>query len=253
MAKVMGEPARYMTNRSIRAFQNQVLVVFVVSYCLALGLGVLLGLHRQPYSIIAIVMSLALLPVAGQFIDKAAGKMERVRLNFRKGATGEARIAWILEALPDEYQVIHDIPTPFGNIDHVVVGPAGVFVIDAKNWKGIVTSDGRGELLLNGMPVQKPEARRLSRNIMSVKAKITAISGQNPYIHALLVFPSAQVDAKWGTTGHVNCLKDEGLYDYIVENKTGKRLTKREVESIAQAFLALATNDRGRETRTLLG
>ena len=155
MAKVMGEPARYVTNRSIRAFQNQVLVILVVSYCLAFGLGLFLGLNRQPFSIIAIVISIALLPVAGRLIVKATGRMERVRLNFRKGATGEARIAWILEALPDAYQVIHDIPTPFGNIDHVVIGPSGVFVVDAKNWKGVVTSDGRGELLLNGMPVSK--------------------------------------------------------------------------------------------------
>ena len=87
---------------------------------------------------------------------------------------------------------------------------------------------------------------------MSIKAKINAISGQNPYINALLVFPSAQVDARWGTTGHVNCLKDERLYDYIVENKTGKRLTKKEVESVAQAFVALAINDKERGTGTLL-
>jgi hypothetical protein len=54
----------------------------------------------------------------------------------------------------------------------------------------------------------------------------------------------ARVDAKWGTTGHVHCVRDEQLYDYIVENKKGKKLNQKEIESISQAFLALARMDK---------
>ena len=37
------------------------------------------------------------------------------------------------------WQVLHDLHwpgRPFANIDHIVVGPGGVFVIDSKNWLG---------------------------------------------------------------------------------------------------------------------
>ncbi|MGE5305085.1 MAG: hypothetical protein ACM3TN_17375 [Alphaproteobacteria bacterium] len=34
------------------------------------------------------------------------------------------------------------------------------------------------------------------------------------------------------------------MYDYIVESKTGRKLNKQEIDSIAQAFLALARMDR---------
>ncbi len=37
--------------------------------------------------------------------------------------------------------MLHDVHWPgrqFANIDHIVVGPSGVFVIDSKNWEGQV-------------------------------------------------------------------------------------------------------------------
>jgi hypothetical protein len=56
------------------------------------------------------------------------------------GAEGECRTAKELDRLPDEYFVFHDFHErrPDGNraawnIDHIVVGPTGVFVIDSKN------------------------------------------------------------------------------------------------------------------------
>ena len=42
----------------------------------------------------------------------------------------------------------------------LVVGPTGVFVLDTKAWRGVVTSDGKGELLLNGQPTDKPYIRQ---------------------------------------------------------------------------------------------
>src|SRR5690606_36883718 len=40
--------------------------------------------------------------------------------------------------LPDTYWIAHNIEFPFGEVDAVVVGPTGVFVLDAKYWSGIV-------------------------------------------------------------------------------------------------------------------
>ena len=59
-----------------------------------------------------------------------------------KGAEGERATAAILDALPREHwTVIHDVRWPgrrFANVDHVVIGPPGVFVVDSKNWSGRV-------------------------------------------------------------------------------------------------------------------
>jgi hypothetical protein len=56
------------------------------------------------------------------------------------GAEGERRVAAALQGLPAGWHVLHDRLLRPGlsgsNLDHVVVGPCGVFLIDAKNWSG---------------------------------------------------------------------------------------------------------------------
>lgn len=53
------------------------------------------------------------------------------------GAAGEEKLAAVLEAVPG-LRMLHDrrVPGTRGNIDHIVVAPAGVFVVDAKNHRG---------------------------------------------------------------------------------------------------------------------
>lgn len=62
---------------------------------------------------------------------------------YERGAIGEQETAAALSALPaDRWTAFHDVHWPgrrYANIDHVVVGPGGVFVIDSKNWSGAIT------------------------------------------------------------------------------------------------------------------
>ncbi len=63
------------------------------------------------------------------------------------GANGERALGRLLDPLRDEgLAVLHDrqIPHSKANIDHLVVAPWGVFVIDAKNYKGRVETRDRG-------------------------------------------------------------------------------------------------------------
>lgn len=56
------------------------------------------------------------------------------------GKAGEKRVARKLDWLPKEYMTLNDIllPTSYGTtqIDHIVVSPYGIFVIETKNYKG---------------------------------------------------------------------------------------------------------------------
>jgi len=59
---------------------------------------------------------------------------------YERGAIGERATGEILDALRQEgWAVFHDVKwpdRPRANIDHVAVGPPGVYVIDSKNWSG---------------------------------------------------------------------------------------------------------------------
>jgi hypothetical protein len=58
---------------------------------------------------------------------------------WRTGAEGEQRLARALDSVHD-LRILHDrrVPGTRRNIDHILVAPAGVFVVDAKLIRGLV-------------------------------------------------------------------------------------------------------------------
>jgi hypothetical protein len=64
-------------------------------------------------------------------------------LTWRWGQFGEQETEDTLRTLDDRWQVIHDLPRERGNWDHVVVGPAGVFLLETKSYRaaGFVKAD----------------------------------------------------------------------------------------------------------------
>lgn len=69
--------------------------------------------------------------------------------SFIYGALGEQKVVKTLEALSDDYFLINDFDVSFSNaiyysqedeyiksiqIDHILIGPSGIFVIETKNW-----------------------------------------------------------------------------------------------------------------------
>jgi len=76
----------------------------------------------------------ALLVMLGLIIVKYGWSKRRI---WRKGAKGEKIVARKLEKLPKKYTAIRDVKIPNlgGDIDHVVVGPTGIYVIETKNYK----------------------------------------------------------------------------------------------------------------------
>jgi hypothetical protein len=77
-------------------------------------------------------------------------------------AEGRHRTERVLRALdPTEWQVVDHVQVPHGGwVDHVLVGPAGTFVIDSKAWRGVVTVDHKGATIT---PVGDPDAAWTAR------------------------------------------------------------------------------------------
>jgi hypothetical protein len=68
---------------------------------------------------------------------------------WRRGAAGERRTARLLDSLERQgWAILHDlaIPGSRANIDHLAIGPGGVFVIDSKQYRGHLRLDGSGRL-----------------------------------------------------------------------------------------------------------
>jgi hypothetical protein len=68
---------------------------------------------------------------------------------WRRGASGERRTARLLAPLERHgWAVLHDLTVPgsAANIDHLAIGPGGVFVIDSKKYRGHLQLDAVGKL-----------------------------------------------------------------------------------------------------------
>jgi hypothetical protein len=68
---------------------------------------------------------------------------------WRRGAAGERRTARLLDPLErDGWAVLHDLALPGSraNLDHLAIGPGGVFVIDSKHYRGRLQLDPSGRL-----------------------------------------------------------------------------------------------------------
>jgi Nuclease-related domain len=250
MAKVLGESGRYANQEEIKNFRQHYLIIIGVMGILGGVLGYLLCLQFQAGKISSLVIFCAELILIGivLFADRIGfrklNELEKRRAAMRKGAAGENIVAKILEDFPEDFCIINGLTTPFGDLDHVVIGPTGVYVLDTKNWKGVISADGKGELLLNGKPTNKPTVKPLVTRMMNVRDKIKMLSNLDPFFKAVLVFPISWVEAGWSKTGNANCVRDDQLWNYIVENEITTKLDKVTVEKLAQAFLALATMDK---------
>jgi hypothetical protein len=75
---------------------------------------------------------------------------------WRRGAVGERRTARLLGQLERHgWVVLHDLAVPRSraNIDHLVIGPGGVFVMDSKHYRGRLELDPSGGLWHSRYPL----------------------------------------------------------------------------------------------------
>jgi hypothetical protein len=83
-------------------------------------------------------------------------RVSRDARNWQRGAQGERRTARQLDRLARHgWVVFHDLAVPDSraNADHLIIGPAGVFLADSKNWRGHLAFAPDGTLWHGSYPL----------------------------------------------------------------------------------------------------
>lgn len=57
--------------------------------------------------------------------------------SFYRGALAELLVGDVLENLGQRWDVLHDVPLRSGSLDHLVIGPAGVFAVHTAHCSGV--------------------------------------------------------------------------------------------------------------------
>ncbi len=95
-------------------------------------------------------------------------------LLFKHGLKGEAATTAVLRGLPGWYYLCPDVTIQTGSaraqMDHVVVGPNGVFVVETKNHVGVISGDDEDYKLLQ---TKKNDSGGCGRRFYSPMRQVT--------------------------------------------------------------------------------
>lgn len=129
---------------------------------------------------------------------------------WAQGAAGEERVGQVLDRLARRgLRVLHDrrVPGSRANIDHLVVTPSAVWVVDAKRYKGRprrVTPGGRLRPRVERLEVGRRDRTRLVEGVLAQAALVSDVVGDDVPVRAALCF----VDADWPLLGSDFVVRD---------------------------------------------
>jgi len=164
---VLRRPGQHAFSR-VRVLNSQMLAIVGSAVAVTLIAWTVFALHGLPLAL----LSLALIGVMGAAHRHFSPKVER----WLQGAEGEREVAAVLAQLKtDGWQALHDISLGGGNIDHILVGPGGIFTIETKSNRGRIGLDHIDPKMFKQAYAQKKLLERIT----------------NLDVHPLLVFSQA--------------------------------------------------------------
>jgi len=158
---------------------------------------------------------------------------------FNGGWTGEKQVAQHLnKTLNDDYYLINDLylREGGGDIDHVVLAPGGIFVLETKNWSGNVTCSGdewqrRGKRNFNSSP-----SRQVKRNAQKIQHIIDRSQTLRPmgiWVEGIVVLTNRSASVQLNNPA-VPILKLQQLPEYISSKGGSRRFSRDQLEAIAK-------------------
>ena len=209
-AKVHGSPGEAPRVLGLlRAFWPLLVICLVTGYLLRAWLP------KPELSVSAVGVLFFLLAVAAAILlawgDRRLG-------NFLKGAKGEEWVAHELAFLSSEYTVFNGLRLSGGkeNFDHIIVGPAGVFIVETKNWKGSVEFRD-GKLYAGGKEPSRPPLKQVKAATAELVSFIDdAGCGEVP-VHSVLCFLGTQLPEEVMNVNGVVVCKGERLIEVTQE------------------------------------
>ncbi len=183
------------------------------------------------------------LPIGGFFLKSY--------LNYSKGLQGEQIIIEALQNLPDSYYLINDVNLPkcYGNIDHVVLGTNGIFIIETKNFEGEIRCEGDNWYKYKDtweIPEEheiKSPSKQVKGNALKLKQYIESKKIFNKslrlWVEGMVVFSHDNVILRCNNPT-VPVFKVNQLCNYIRNKESRIKLSSQELEKVAKILLRQA-------------
>jgi nuclease-like protein len=180
--RALGTPGGYIRRTKIRRFQLIIGGYFLYSFVLAVVLWTLWPDRSTSLWTLIALGPLMLYVARGPLID--------VTSPWFKGLGGEQDVARALAPLLGHgYEVLHDLDLGHGNVDHVVVGPTGIYAIETKASRGRFYFGSEGRLMRSGLPAERMRTQAVG-SAQRVRQRLAAC-GQEHFVIAVLALTKA--------------------------------------------------------------
>ena len=165
--------------------------------------------------------------------------------SVRRGRLGERLVVDLLRGLPDEYWLVNDVTLGLarGSIDHVLIGPCGVVVLETKRVAGTIRCRD-DEWLINGGRLTNA-SRRVNSGACAVRY---FLAERHPellftalrWVESVVVFthPLSRLEADHGQTIVV---RYSHLFQAVLELAQKQRLEPAIAEQLAHTLVASQT------------
>jgi hypothetical protein len=163
---------------------------------------------------------------------------------LRLGRDGERAVGQYLEELRVKgYRVLHDIVGNSFNVDHVILSPKGIFVVETKTISKPEKGDAKvcvsdDKLLLNGKAMDRDPIVQVKAASNWIAELLKESTGKNFSVKPVVVFPGWFIE---GRRSDVWVLNPKALPTYIENERT----------AIAPEDVQLVTYHLARYIRTL--
>lgn len=135
---------------------------------------------------------------------------------YFKGAHGEETVALILNRLPSPCAIFHSVAgiTRSGHdIDHLVLTPSALFLLETKCWTGTISLDHDQTLLLDQIPPDRDPLEQICRECDDLKGWL---DHPPPPVIPVLVFVGTQFDQIPEQQRGVMICQEHELYDKLL-------------------------------------
>mgnify|MGYP001192686844 CR=1 FL=1 len=206
----------------------------------AIGVTMVHGLLFLSISVFStdglLVFLLGLIPLAALLVGFNY-YLRKYRI-FSGGLQGEKQVADLLKSsLNDDYYLINNLYLKGGDgdIDHVVLAPSGIFVLETKNWSGNITCNGDEWRRDKNQIVGSSPSRQVKRNVAKIKAIIDnspTLRGLGDCVEGVVVIINKHAILRL-TNPTVPVLTLLQLPNYL-KSQAEKRFSRRQLELIGK-------------------
>jgi len=161
--------------------------------------------------------------------------------NLKLGLEGEGLVTKILKSvLPDQYYLINDVTSSdcYGNIDHVILSPNGIFVIETKNYKGKISCQRDLWSRKSGGKIGGPsiQAKSNASKIYKIIKSLEKFKSSSLWVVPNVVFSNLEAEL----TINEKTLAIKNLYilsNYIVNYEVEKQFSPQDLDLIGNEIL----------------